>query len=437
MLAVVILVFVLHPTAADETFSDDYSDLLSGWTVDTSAHSSWSYGESEYILQIVPRAWFSVSWAPLTTQWSGPMEIECTAYRQSGGDDAAYGLIWGIDDRNYQIFWISLEGFFRVSLVRDGVWQTAPVRWTESRIIGRESEHNTLRITVVDDLTICSLNGTEVLRLLNSMEGPYQTGLVGSTFDYPDADIRFTRFSIKAPTLESDGEPLTVKQDPSNEEVAPQQEVVDPISGSRLGDEAFPFEETARVFFADDFSANDRGWTTDVNEARIWTYSDDQFSLQVLMDRWVAYTWAPIHAALLDNAMVEVVAYKHTGSDDTEYGLIWGIDEDNYCLFTISAAGYYRVLFQKDGEWQQSLVGWTRSVFLNTGSDRNSLALEFIGNRIAIRANEHELASLESVFTGPLQVGIVGGTFERAAAPVEIRFTSFTVQLPWSGGEEE
>ena len=430
-LCATIALSIFAAASTTEVYLDDFSDLASGWPSISSANYSWSYGASEYSLTIAARRLFSVSWAPLGIHRSGRVQIDCTAYKYAGAADTAYGIAWGVDDENYCVFWISSQGLYRVFFFSEGIWQASPIQWTEHRQIDRGAEENTLRVDVRADLATFSVNGSEILTIHHDFAGPYQAGLVGGTFDGSYAEIRFARFSVVSEATELSDEPVTAADDLESLPVETSSSSFDDTIGA---DDVYNAElaksEASRILFSCNFAETDCAWSINANDARVWGHVEGALVLQVLAERWIAYSWAPLDELLPDEVSVSIVAHKREGSDSAEYGLIWGVDDDNYCSVTVSADGYYRVLSQKQGDWQTSLISWTQSAAINTQEGTNNLILQIVGTTATITINGYELATFEAPFAGPFKVGLVGGTFERADPPVEIRYEEFVIKTP-------
>jgi hypothetical protein len=78
----------------------------------------------------------------------------------------------------------------------------------------------------------------------------------------------------------------------------------------------------------------------------------------------------------LESFSLEVDAAQVSGSDDNEYGLVCGYeDEESYCELAISGDGYVGFFVQEQGSWD-SIVPFTRNEAIDQGNSVNRLRLE-------------------------------------------------------------
>jgi len=181
-------------------FADDFDDVLSGWETQAKKDDGYDYRNREFAFWTSELSVALWSWAPMGKTRLPDFRAEATAYKATGGDDAEYGIIWGIDNRNFYVFKASADGWYTVQLLEDDEWQTPPVDWTKSDAIRQGEESNTLEVVVEDGCAALIVNGEELRFIDLAMVGPYKIGIMCGTYETVPVEVRFTRFSLKEMT---------------------------------------------------------------------------------------------------------------------------------------------------------------------------------------------------------------------------------------------
>ena len=92
-----------------------------------------------------------------------------------------------------------------------------------------------------------------------------------------------------------------------------------------------------------DFDDEGTGW-----EIRSWRwcgrgYRSGEYAIwENWYDRY-QLSWAPYEGLFPEDFVAVVEAYKYSGADDVEYGIIWGSDSKNFCFFKVTPDGWYIV----------------------------------------------------------------------------------------------
>lgn len=169
-------------------------------------------------------------------------------------------------------------------------------------------------------------------------------------------------------------------------------------------------------------------WEVLSNENVTKTYHDGEYVFQIRTANFLVSTWIPMPDAVDGDFSLEATARRFSGGDDATYGLIWGTDDENYYAIFISADGFYRVMYRGKNVWQTDPVQWTASALIERGDAENVLRLSVSGDLATILINNIIATTFQLDMRGPYQVGVLGGAEKNI--PVEIRFTTFAVDIP-------
>jgi len=189
--------FAIAAGSANLPFFDDFADDAGGWLVQSSETGGLAYRGGEYAIRCTQPSVYYYSYASLEPCPSG-FEIAATAYKYSGEDDATYGIIWGTDNSNHYSFLVTADGWYAVCLQLNGEWQANPIDWMQSSHIRQGGEANTLELSVRDNRVAVGVNGIQLTSFSPILEGPFQVGVHGESYETAPVEIRFTEFSIEA-----------------------------------------------------------------------------------------------------------------------------------------------------------------------------------------------------------------------------------------------
>jgi len=177
--------------------------------------------------------------------------------------------------------------------------------------------------------------------------------------------------------------------------------------------------------FYDHFDDEGTGW-----EIGSWRWRGRGYRLgeYAIWENWYDHyqlAWAPYEGLFPEQFVAVVEAYKYSGADDVEYGIVWGRDNENFYYFKVTPDGWYRIGWKRNGDWQDSPVPWTQCEDIYPGAQINTLWVMARGGRATVYINGKEREFFELLMTGPWEIGVYGGS--GAIARIEVRFTSFAV----------
>lgn len=143
---------------------DDFNDPRSGWDVATTDVGTALYRNGHFEIRVARSNQVLWSWSPCTSVPDNFI-VEATGHSRLGADEAAWGIVWGVDDENLLAFLITPTGLTAVLSMREGKWKTPLIDWTESDLIDRgDGVPNALRVTVDGDSVVVRINNQDVGR---------------------------------------------------------------------------------------------------------------------------------------------------------------------------------------------------------------------------------------------------------------------------------
>ncbi len=109
-------------------------------------------------------------------------------------------------------------------------------------------------------------------------------------------------------------------------------------------------------------------------------------------------------------------ADMHSTSKSGSYGIAFGADDkaNKYYIFRVRTDGKYQLIKWSPSELVE-LIPWTKSSYINQGSDTNRLQVTVIRQQIKLSINNHKLANLTTTFTIHGSIGPVATEQGQAA----------------------
>jgi hypothetical protein len=155
---------------------------------------------------------------------------------------------------------------------------------------------------------------------------------------------------------------------------------------------------TSGVSYKDDFSAQ-RWRTGNFEFGDIW-YADDQYHMRA-KERMYLVMYAPTDEYSTENATISVTARSLDGTGPTSgYGLIVHGQksssnelEDYALLIYTGDEPQYEIVMHKNGN-QQTLVPWTKSSALRSGTNTNRLEVRVKGDQLSFYVNGRYLTRI-------------------------------------------
>jgi len=147
-------------------------------------------------------------------------------------------------------------------------------------------------------------------------------------------------------------------------------------------------------------------WQTD--------FGQGEYKLELHEENMVRWVWLPLDEPLNDFQFGASARFG-IGSQDIEWGLIWGIDNDNYYIFWIRPDGKFTLSRQGYGSWMKRDC-WERNRHINKGTEANHLKVRFVGDEMRLFVNDELIYERRTAEEGPWRCGLVVGTGRKGAA---------------------
>lgn len=184
----------------DETiFSDDFSYPLSGWDrINTETYQA-NYKDGVYRFQVNE---------PFTSIWSlkdliiEDVIIDVDTTKAGGPDDNNYGVICRANREHgsFYFFIISSDGYYSIGKVVGG----------DQILLGdkvmQPSDHirkgyatNHIRATCIEDTLTLTVNGQELIEVIDEEFSIGGVGLTAGSFEIPGVEIYFDNFVVEKP----------------------------------------------------------------------------------------------------------------------------------------------------------------------------------------------------------------------------------------------
>ncbi|MDD3825840.1 MAG: serine/threonine-protein kinase [Anaerolineae bacterium] len=166
------------------------------------------------------------------------------------------------------------------------------------------------------------------------------------------------------------------------------------------------------TLYADDFSDENSGWGTSVDNNTEVGYAAGEYRIAVKLSDYMGWGQGP-DLAMADYEL-EVDTVHVAGPLDNNYGpLVRYQDEtDEFYWFQISSDGYYAVDLYHQGEFS-NLVTWEPSEAINQGLEAtNRVRVVCQGNQFRFYVNDVHLVDVADATLGGGTVGLAAGTFD-------------------------
>ena len=184
-------------------FFDDFGDPNSGWFIEDTPDTKWSYVGGEYELLLKNPFWWAGATAPIfggLTQYTVEADV-----RRVSGVESAYGLIFDfVDWDHHYLFLVSPNGKF-FSVWRKEVGWEPVVDWKTSPHINSGTVSNHLKVERNGSAIAVSVNGQLLATGFDSTYmGNFVLGLYSQSGNSAPAAVRFDDFTVRS-TLNGSG----------------------------------------------------------------------------------------------------------------------------------------------------------------------------------------------------------------------------------------
>jgi serine/threonine protein kinase len=172
------------------------------------------------------------------------------------------------------------------------------------------------------------------------------------------------------------------------------------------GPRALPANAVLR--YEDDFNDNANSWG-DSGDSDTVTYTTPQngkFCLTIKRENYMAWEW---YEPFRTSEFVAEVTCVVEETETTSCGMVYGPDGDNFYWYKVAAGEQQYVLqLQEDDVWQDKLVDWTTSAYINPGGT-NRLRMALSDDMLALYINGMLLDEVPAGhFTEQGRIGIGG-----------------------------
>ena len=164
-------------------YSDDFSDLDSGWGTKADEKRETYYANGEYVILVKGENWAGWTWGSGDT--FSDFTLEADARLVEGPESARFGLIFRHEDNdNFYYFYINGQGKYRVGKQQDEEWQSVgDVKWTPSPHIKTEGATNHLKVVGFGAKFSFYVNGRHLTTVRDDAFDEGKVGLIAETVE--------------------------------------------------------------------------------------------------------------------------------------------------------------------------------------------------------------------------------------------------------------
>ena len=172
--------------------------------------------------------------------------------------------------------------------------------------------------------------------------------------------------------------------------------------------------------YSDDFSNPASGWPIGDSSTRSMGYLNGEYRILVKPADYISWTWGDFGAS---DYRLEVDG-RAAGHSDGAVSLAFGGTAEGFYLFEVSQ-GHFALSRIERGPWiWSSLIGWTSSAAIHTGTQANRLKVVRSGPNITLYINGTQVGSTwDGTYTGTW----LGMESEAFSANFDGRFDNFVV----------
>lgn len=189
---------VPEQVSANVLFSDDFSDVNSGWDRVQAEEGVTDYDNGQYRIFVDQSQ---------HDYWANPglsftdVQVEADATKIGGPDDNDFGLICRYQDvENFYAFLISSDGYYAIMKYSDGGSETlGSDGMLSTDAVSQGDTTNHIRADCVGDSLSLYANGELVHSVSDSTFASGDVGLIAGTFEDPGTDIAFDDFVVLQP----------------------------------------------------------------------------------------------------------------------------------------------------------------------------------------------------------------------------------------------
>lgn len=181
-------------------YQDDFSDVSTGWPVDTFAEGGTSYYDGQYRIT-VNEVDYAV-WANSATGDYADISTEVDAVMLAGPQENEFGLLCRfVDNDNFYIATIASDGYYFIwRRLNGGDWELVGMESGEfSEAIRTGNQSNRIRLDCVGSSITLYANGVELIQVFDSSLPSGDVGLYAGSFEQGGVDVLFDNFVVIQP----------------------------------------------------------------------------------------------------------------------------------------------------------------------------------------------------------------------------------------------
>ncbi len=372
--------FTPQPETAGYTYSDDFSDVYSGWPIGVNDNSAFGYEEGAYFIEIKSESFVE----PVVAKdylGTGDAVFEVDAWKGAGSDAGDFGVVCDFQDfDNYITMGIRTDGSISLYQMKDG--EESTLLYQERRFTPADKYH--LIANCQKGHFTLDVNGKVAIDLEDPiLTSDGRVGIYGGSFEEGPFMYYFDNFKA-----EQTGKVTT-----------------DPFSDLPTA----PLAELGAVVFSDDFSTTAGDWYVFDGDDSGSAYEDGYYTISIKTPMYAQWNLPNAFEGTGD-AVIEVDARLVSGSTLGDFGIMCGyIDNDNFHVLGIASDGYAELIRWVDGD--DDIFASEQNAF--ELAEEYHLVASCVDGNLSLSVNGVEIISASSEFLGnDGSVGLYGGTFD-------------------------
>lgn len=388
--------FTPQPTKAVYSYSEDFSDMFSGWPLEVNDDSTYGYIDGAYAI-VINTAEYIMEVVPDNYLGSGDAFIEVDAWKDAGSDAGDFGIICGFQDySNYTAMGISTDG--SVSVFQRVNDEETELFYRQRAFTPADRYH--LVANCQNGYFSLEVNGKTAIDLEDSLlTSDGRVGIFGGAFEEGPFIYYFDNFKTEQ------ADKLTY----------------DPFTDIPNAVEM----DLGTVVFSDDFSNKNGDWYEYSGENAGSAYVDGSYRISVNTPMYAQWNMPRAFEGIGD-AVVEVDARLLSGPDRGDFGILCGYkDNDNFHVLAIANDGYAEIVRWVDGN--DDIFASVEDAF--TPAEEYHLVASCVEGNLSLSVNGTEVISATSEYLEDAgSVGLYGGAFDEGFEVYA--FDNFVVHEP-------
>ena len=185
----------VEETSGTVIFDDDFEDVNSGWSIETSEGGGVGYQDGYYAIQVDQPSY--MYWS--TIDYSYPsVYLRVDAQVVQSVKDGDFGLMCGIqDDANFTVLDVSEDGYYSIWKYVDDQYVSL-VEWTKSDLLLSGGTLTLEGVCSAERLSL-GVNGVKLVEYSDPDFKPGRVGIIAGTYDTPVFVVSFDNFKLMIP----------------------------------------------------------------------------------------------------------------------------------------------------------------------------------------------------------------------------------------------